>query len=112
MLKKIFLILFGDKNEMSSKIVLSDRTYLIDVRAPAEFAQGSVKGAINIPLDGLQKKNLKLDRERSIVVFCRSGNRSRQAKSILEQQGFKNVVDGGNWKNVDDAMTNHNQKAR
>lgn len=94
MLKKIFLILFGAKNDMSSKTVLSDRTYLIDVRTPAEFAQSSVKGAINIPLDGLQKKNLKLESDRNIVVFCRSGNKSRQAKSILEQQGFKNVVDG------------------
>ena len=34
------------------------------------------------------------------VVFCRSGNRSSQAKSILEQNGFKNVINGATWQNV------------
>jgi len=33
-------------------------------------------------------------------VFCRSGNRSGQAKMILEQNGIKNVVNGGTWQNV------------
>jgi rhodanese-related sulfurtransferase len=36
----------------------------------------------------------------NIVVFCRSGNRSGQAKSILEQNGFVNVTNGGTWQDV------------
>jgi rhodanese-related sulfurtransferase len=36
----------------------------------------------------------------NIVVFCRSGSRSGQAKSILEQNGFTNVTNGGTWQEV------------
>jgi len=42
----------------------------------------------------------KFKGKKNIIVFCRSGNRSGQAKSILEQHGFTNVINGGAWDNV------------
>jgi phage shock protein E len=41
-----------------------------------------------------------LKAKQDIIVFCRSGNRSSQAKSILESKGISNIIDGGPWENV------------
>ncbi len=80
--------------------VINDGAFLVDVRTPSEFASGSVKGAVNIPLDAVMQNLARFKDKKNIVVFCRSGNRSGQAKSILEQNGFKNVFNGGTWEDV------------
>jgi phage shock protein E len=59
-----------------------------------------VSGSVNIPLDTVPTQLTKFKNKNNIVVFCRSGNRSGQAKTILEQNGFANVVNGGTWQNV------------
>ncbi len=64
---------------------------LIDVRAPAEFAAGSLKGAVNIPLEELRDRAGELDPSRSTVVFCRVGQRGFVAERILRQRGFADV---------------------
>ena len=58
-----------------------------------EFNQGHPKGSVNI-LDRLTSNLQKFKGKNNIVVFCRSGSRSGQAKSILEANGFANVVNG------------------
>lgn len=74
---------------------------LIDVRTPEEFAEGSVPGAINIPLNEIEQHLSDFTNKPQVVVFCRSGNRSAQATAILNRHGIKNVVDGGAWQTVD-----------
>ena len=101
----IFKNLFGHKDNTELKEVLTDNAYLVDVRTPSEFASGSVKGAVNIPLDKISGQLSKFKGKKNIVVFCRSGNRSSQAKSILEKNGFDNVVNGGTWQNVNSAIS-------
>jgi NADPH-dependent 2,4-dienoyl-CoA reductase/sulfur reductase-like enzyme/rhodanese-related sulfurtransferase len=64
---------------------------LIDVRTPAEFSTGSIRGAINLPLDQLRENVAKLDRNRSIVTLCQIGQRGYVAQRILQQRGFRNV---------------------
>jgi len=103
----IFKNLFGQKDNTELKEVLADNSYLVDVRTPSEFASGSVKGAVNIPLDKISGQLSKFKGKKNIVVFCRSGNRSSQAKSILEKNGFKNVVNGGTWQNVNSLISNN-----
>jgi rhodanese-related sulfurtransferase len=76
------------------------KPYLVDVRTPAEFAEGSARGAVNIPLDKIPANVENLKKKKNIVVFCRSGNRSAVAKSILEQNGVLNVRDGGSVQQV------------
>lgn len=75
--------------------LVNEGAFLVDVRSPSEFAGGSAKGAVNIPLDQVTQKMDKFKNKDHIVVFCRSGNRSGQAQSILEQNGFNNVTNGG-----------------
>ena len=70
----------------------------MDVRTPAEFAEGNVKGSTNIPLDQVQNQLSKFRGKEHIIVFCQSGNRSRQVKAILEQNDFTNVTNGGTWR--------------
>ena len=74
--------------------------FLVDVRTEAEFKEGSVTGAVNIPLDTLKSHFSTFNGKENIIVFCRSGNRSGQAKAILEQNRFLNVVNGGTLQNV------------
>lgn len=79
--------------------------FLVDVRTEAEFAEGHVSGSTNIPLDQVASQLEKFKGKDQIIVFCRSGNRSGQAKMILEQNGFKNVINGGTWQDVKEAIT-------
>ena len=69
---------------------------IVDVRTPEEFNAGNYKASINIPLAELEKNISRFgDKEKLIIVYCRSGNRSSQAKLILEKYGYKNVLNGG-----------------
>lgn len=85
---------------------VKEGAFLVDVRTPAEFADGSAKGAVNIPLGEVPNRLKEFNGKKKIVVFCRSGNRSGQAKNILEQNGFKNVINGGTWEKVNE-LVNH-----
>lgn len=92
-----FSALFGHKNNEQLIAVMNEGAFLVDVRTPAEFAAGSVRGAVNIPLDKITGRLSAFKNKKNIVVFCRSGSRSGRAKSILEQNGFKQVINGGTW---------------
>jgi NADPH-dependent 2,4-dienoyl-CoA reductase/sulfur reductase-like enzyme/rhodanese-related sulfurtransferase len=63
--------------------------FLLDVRNPPELAVESVPGALNIPLPQLRARMGELPRDRDILVFCRSAQRSYYATRILLQNGFK-----------------------
>jgi hydroxyacylglutathione hydrolase len=70
---------------------------LIDVRAPQEYEDNHIKGAINIPVADLRTRHSELDRDKPTVLICSSGNRSSLGVSILDQHGFREVynVAGG-----------------
>jgi len=101
-----FSALFGKTDNGALTEAVNNGAFLVDVRTPAEFSAGSVKGAVNIPLDKVQSQLTKFEGKKNIVVFCRSGNRSSQAKSILEQNGFQDVINGGTWGNVNQVVNN------
>jgi len=96
----IFKNLFTQTDNKQLIEAIKNGAFLVDVRTPAEFSSGSVTGAVNIPLDRIQGQLQKFRNRNNIVVFCRSGSRSSQAKKILEQNGFQNVINGGTWQNV------------
>jgi len=99
-----FSALFGSADNSKLSEAIQNGAFLVDVRTPYEFTGGSVKGAVNIPLGDLPDQLSEFNGKKNIVVFCRSGNRSAQAKNILEQKGFQNVINGGSWQNVSRAV--------
>ncbi len=100
----IFKNLLGGGTNITDK--LREGAFLVDVRNPAEFDGGHVKGSINIPLDRVAISLEKFENKKNIIVFCQSGNRSSQAKSILEKYGFSNVTNGGTWQSVNEKLKN------
>jgi phage shock protein E len=70
---------------------------IIDVRTVAEWNSGYLENAIHIPLNTIEK-NISLtepDKNKEIFLYCRSGNRSGKATSILQNLGYKNVTNIG-----------------
>ena len=74
-----------------------DNFILLDVRTPEEFADGHIPGAINIPNESIGENDITElpDKEQRIYVYCRSGNRSKQASAKLVNLGYTNVVEIG-----------------
>ena len=83
---------------------LGDNIQLIDVRTPKEFAEGYLKGAklINFFDKDFLDQMSKLDKDKELYIYCRSGNRSGQATKKLKTMGFTKIYDlkGGikSWK--------------
>jgi len=63
---------------------------LLDVRTPEEYKKGHIKGARLIPLGELESHldKLRSDKNKQIIVYCHSGNRSIAASRILKKHGF------------------------
>ncbi|MEO8234932.1 MAG: rhodanese-like domain-containing protein [Flavobacterium sp.] len=97
--------IFSSNNDHLKKIV-NEGAFLVDVRSQGEYLSGHVKGSTNIPLDQIKNQMAKFKGKNNIVVFCRSGMRSSQAKSILQQNGFSNVINGGTWNKIDQLLNN------
>lgn len=98
------------QNIIAANQTIQNHVFLVDVRTPDEFAEGSVEGAVNIPLSVLEQELSQFKNKENIVVFCRSGARSGNAKLILEQNGFERVINGGPWQNVQQALDEILQK--
>lgn len=69
-----------------------DDLVLVDIRTPAEVAQGAIPDATHIPMHLLPLRLAELPRDRDIVLYCRSGARSYHACQFLAQQGLGNVI--------------------
>ena len=61
---------------------------IVDVRTPKEFASGHVPGALNIPIEELAKSVARVPKNKTLVVYCASGNRSGKATALLRQKGW------------------------
>jgi len=84
-------------DELKERLQEQPQLNVVDVRRPAEWLAGHVPGAVNIPLDRLERDAARLDPKRATVVICAGGYRSSAAASLLEQRGFRelsNVMGG------------------
>ena len=70
---------------------------ILDVRTPEEFADEHIPGAVNIPNETIAAEEIPElpDKEQLILVYCRSGNRSKQASEKLAALGYTNVAEFG-----------------
>ena len=99
MIKRIRKILYRsiENNEISYKKMIemmkNSKIYLIDVRSSQEFDEGHLDGAINIPVYNIKKDIGKIvkNKEETIILYCSSGSRSKEAKKILENLNYENV---------------------
>lgn len=88
--------------DFKAKFIELPNAVLLDVRTPAEYSGGFLKGAKNLNFFSPSFKNevQKMDKNKAYFVYCRSGNRSGQACDIMEQLGYTtyNLVGGiGAW---------------
>jgi phage shock protein E len=75
---------------------------VIDARTAKEYAQGHIDGAVNIPFDIAVKQfsALGIAKDRQVVLYCRSGNRSGKALASLKKAGYTNLHNGGGFKGM------------
>ena len=78
--------------DLKARIDSGEKLNLVDVREQWEFDEANL-GAILIPLQTLPNRLAELEKfkEEELIIHCRSGKRSDNAKKFLEQNGFKNV---------------------
>ena len=70
---------------------------ILDVRTPEEFSEKHIPGAINIPNETIGTAEVPElpDKDQLILIYCRSGNRSKQASEKLVRLGYTNIVEFG-----------------
>ena len=101
-----FFGLLGQTNKFKTVDVaefakaVADTSYVVlDVRTPAEYAEGHIPGThfnIDVLEDSYTEIALKtLPKEKPVALYCRSGNRSKQASSKLVKLGYTNVLEFG-----------------
>ena len=88
--------------KINPEVMIDNNTVLIDVRTKEEFKSGHLEKAINIPYTEIEEqiKSITKDNHKNIVVYCKSGRRSGIAQKTLMQMGYKNVVNGGGYKDL------------
>lgn len=77
------------------------QAYLYDVRSPEEYNAGHAQAAVNFDVELLKAGQLPdAPKDSAVYVYCRSGNRSAEAKGILLANGYTNVTDLGGLDNM------------
>ena len=84
--------------EEAVKMMKDEKNYIIlDARRPDEFAEGHIPGAINVPNEEIGTVEIAElpDKSQLILVYCRSGRRSKEASEKLVKLGYTNIVEFG-----------------
>jgi phage shock protein E len=92
----------GDSEKSREEIgweLISNGALLVDVRTEAEFESGHLEGALLIPFDETAERVAEYgtDKDRPIVLYCRSGNRAGKAEKTLNDLGFTKVHNAGGY---------------
>ncbi len=86
------------KDDILEKLLSENNYVIVDVRTKEEYDQGHVVDALNIPYDQIDE-NVALDKNKTIIVYCRSGNRSGIAFQTLTDLGYE-VFDLGAYDSI------------
>jgi rhodanese-related sulfurtransferase len=98
-MKYFWWLPFGEVPEVSAEQLKQEinktrnRPHLLDVRTPAEYGNGCIKGALNMPMSMLRARTsaLALAKDEPVVALCHSARRSIVAVRLLQMAGFENV---------------------
>jgi rhodanese-related sulfurtransferase len=79
--------------QQAKEIITNISPLIIDVRTPQEFAQGYIEGAMLLPVQNIQREYGKIAdyKDKPVLIYCATGNRSTVAAKILIDNGFKNI---------------------
>ncbi|MDH3327110.1 MAG: rhodanese-like domain-containing protein, partial [Gammaproteobacteria bacterium] len=81
------------------RMMNDDDTLVLDVRLEKEYKEGHILGSVHIPLGALESRIRELDQYKgnTVVIYCQTGMRSKQAGNTLKKHGFENMfnIDGG-----------------
>lgn len=79
------------------KSLLSSGAKVIDVRTQAEYRNGHIKNALNIPLSDIMNgvRRHGIEKHTPLILYCASGARSASAKRFLKKAGYNSVYNGG-----------------
>lgn len=83
-----------DQKQLQELLAQDDNALLLDVRTPAEWADGIIPKAEKADVmntNGFMAQISNLDETKNVYVYCRSGQRSQVACGLLEKSGFKNT---------------------
>jgi rhodanese-related sulfurtransferase len=81
-----------DSESLKARLDVEEDLLLVDIRTPAEVAQGAIPGALVLPMHLIPLRLDDLPRDRDLVLYCRSGARSYQACAYLLEQGFRRAI--------------------
>ena len=86
-----------DQEKAKEMMAVNDGHVIVDVRRADEYAAGHIPGAILIPNEsiGTEKPEQLPDKDQIILIYCRSGNRSKQAAQKLADMGYTNIYEFG-----------------
>jgi rhodanese-related sulfurtransferase len=78
----------------ATHLINREDALVVDVREPGEFAAGHVLGAKNVPLARLEAAGAELPKrkDRPVIIYCETGDRSGRAAAALKKQGFSRVL--------------------
>lgn len=82
------------------ELIQDDKTVLVDVRVASEYEEETAPGAINIPVEDLEKNLDVFKNAENVVVFCNRGIKADRAMEILKKSGIKNAYDGTSLKQI------------
>jgi len=90
--------------QQAKEMIDRGEVFILDVRTQEEYNEGHISGSTLIPVQELEARLNELPRNKKILVYCRSGNRSATASEILIKNGFTQIFNmkGGitEWKNA------------
>lgn len=77
----------------AKEIIANISPLILDVRTPMEFAQGYIEGALLLPVQNIQRDYVKIVdyKDKPVLIYCATGNRSTVTSKILIDNGFKNI---------------------
>ena len=105
-MKKVFLVLLmmvtmvthvlaAEKNisarDAKALLDTNKNMYLLDVRTPQEYSQGRLAGSVLIPINEVEHRLREVPKNKTIIVYCAVGSRSKPVANFLSQQGYKDV---------------------
>lgn len=79
-------------DQFKERVNQKSRVMLIDVREPHEYKAGHIPSAVNIPLSQLDQRAREISSKNDILLYCRSGMRSKQAAKILKKHGISQMA--------------------